>query len=553
MPFFIAGLRIVAPVLLYFLLFCFSGILPGRALVLAAMPWMMLLPVAGLEILRPRRSPLRWVLYGIWYVTWFIGALAEVFLQYRYHLVPQSRQVLQSLANAPAGEMREYVEVWRLPIALALLASAAAALLFIVNARRLPVRFGGDRAQAHRGWLVAAIAMIILPLAAHANVVIQRGDPLAFWPSVAAEGQQMQSEQANLAASRKRADARVRDWQPVYTGPARNTFVLVLGESSNRWDWSLYGYRRKTNPQLEAMRDHLLVFQDVVSSWGSTVIELTRMLTPADHGDDEKWKGQPSVLGLAKGAGFKLFWLSNQSDVYSNEVFGGEADVARQVYAGRLGRHDASFDERLLPELDQALQDPAPLKFIVLHTLGSHEDYGARYPEEFDRFGKVPDAVTAGMASRWWWVRNARNRYDNSILYTDDLVARAVKLVKARLNGEASLLYVSDHGQDVGHLTSSFGHQFSLESGFTVPMIYWKSDPGFPGPGAAALENRPYQTDHLDWTLLSMLSVRTNRDQPHYDILGPDYRPWQRMIAGIAYVPGKSNRPTDGNPDVVGQ
>ncbi len=44
-----------------------------------------------------------------------------------------------------------------------------------------------------------------------------------------------------------------------------NTLVLVIGESTNRQRMSLYGYPRKTTPRLDAIKDELLVFDNIYS------------------------------------------------------------------------------------------------------------------------------------------------------------------------------------------------------------------------------------------------------------------------------------------------
>ena len=71
-------------------------------------------------------------------------------------------------------------------------------------------------------------------------------------------------------------------------------------------------------------------------------------------------------------------------------------------------------------------------------------------------------------------------------------------------------------------------------------MFLWTKDPAMLAR-KSALEKRAYQTDELDWTLLSMMGVSTNRDKPAFDLLGPGYKPWQRIIDGRPYVPGRSH------------
>lgn len=534
----------------YLIVCLMSGLSSERTVQLMLIPFIMALPFAGLCYLLPRRRMLLWNLYAVWSFCWFAEVLAELFLVARYGLVPQSQEVMVALVNAPIDEAREFADTLLWPLLLSLLAGVLVAVYFSGNANAF---FGALRWSEKRSGprAILAVAMVILPLVAHGNSVVERADPITFWHAIASEGREMMREQQTLLESRKAIRTRLAFWQPVYRGHGKKTLVMMIGESSNRWDWSLYGYSRATTPRLDALRRQLLVFKDVVSSCGNTICELNRALTPADHDDDDKWQREPSVIGLAKAAGYRIFWITNQSATAINAAYGHEADQFRLVYVGRASRHDRSLDERVLPELDKALADPSPLKLIVLHTLGSHQNYAERYPREFDRFGRQEDRVSRGMASRWWWVRKARAHYDNSILYTDDLIARVLTRLKGGTE-EKGFLYFSDHAQDVGHLTGGYGHQFQLESGFTVPLIYWSNRPGFPDERERSLESRPYQTDQLDWTILGLLSVQTRLDRPEFDLFGNAYKPWQRVIAARDYHPGISHRPKE-QPEAVGQ
>lgn len=521
-----------------------AGVGPERVMPLALMPLLIGLPFPALSLGPWRLAPWLTGLYGLWGLSWSVGAGVEFYLASRYQLLPQSREVIEALIHAPENEVREMAASLVVPLAAGGLAAFGMALWLAASLARmtaLAARLRLPRVYA----LPARALMLVLPLALHGNIVVERADPIAFWPSILREGLALKREEAALDEWRHAANAHVGAWQPVYVGPKVKTVVLVIGESSNRWDWSLYGYPRKTTPGLDALRPELVVFRDAISSYGNTIVELTRALTPAHVGDDEAWRTAPGVPALAKAAGYKLFWLTNQSTAYTNILFGGEADVFQLVYRGRVGRHDRSLDGQLLPPFEAALADPAPRKLIVLHCLGSHEDYALRYPPEFDVFGHRPDAVSDSLSARWWWVRQARDAYDNSILYTDHLLVSAINSLK-RVKGDATLFYFSDHGQDVGHLTASHGHQFWLESGFTVPMILWRNRPGFPDAYERGLESRPYQTDELDWTLLSLLGISTLHDQPQHDLLGPAFVPWQRTIKGKAYVPGLSHRVPEG-------
>ncbi|MBL0371935.1 sulfatase-like hydrolase/transferase [Rhizobium sp. KVB221] len=500
----------------------------------------MAMPAWGLSIVASRYARYGYALYFVWALIWVVDFAAVSFTIARYGLALESPVVVEAVSNANINETTEYLgETLPLLIPMMFLVPAIAYLFM-----RLMRGFGRQLEKLSMPrWtaIVVGLTLIILPLAYHSNNVVARADPVTRWAKFYKDLRAQEAARVELVAARGEAVKKVDSWEPRYAGPQEKTVVFVIGESSNKSDWSLFGYERKTTPLLEAMRDRLVLFPDTVSSFGSTIVEVTRLLTGASHSIGGKWKTEPDVILLAKAAGYKVFWLSNQNDFYLNTVFGKEADYFKLVNHGLGQRSDTSIDENLLPEVDKALGDPAKLKFIIIHSIGSHQHYSLRYPPAFAKFDNVDDAVSKAMAEKWGKLRDARNTYDNTILYTDFFLSSVIGQLDKVSNPNAEMLYVSDHAQDVGHFTSMWGHQFKFESGFTVPMFLWTKSDAALLANKQALENRPYQTDELDWTLLSMLGVKTRYDMPQFNLLGPNFKPWERIIDKRPYIPGRSH------------
>lgn len=528
------------------------GVLRALTLLLAS-----LLSARGLVQVWPQRQRLVLVILGLWLALWTLHLGVRGFLDHRYGMQPNSVLVVQAVLNTTIAEAREYVtQAWVILVGVI----TATGLVFIAMyrlARRTIIKPASAKQEraglplttipAFQRYGALGLGVVVLS-AFHLSSPNRRENPVVYWSAGYKEMRAWNAKVTGLLANRAAQETRLSTWAPRYGGALPNrTVILVLGESVNRWNWSLYGYPRKTTPQLDALRQELIVFRDVISSAGNTIPEIERKLTIATHDDDTRWRSEPTVLMLARAAGYKVFWLSNQADRYINAVFARDAHVFKSLNVGGH-RGDKTLDGGLVPLLDDALQDPAEKKLIIVHMLGAHPHYELRYPPEFAQFNGRRDSVRARLEreGRFFWVRLNRDLYDNAMLYQDDLLARMVKVARDRGQGpgpgaalgtDTSLLFVSDHAQEVGHLANTAGHTFKLESGFTVPLIVWSNRTLASTEAARQLEARPYQTDKLDWTLLPLLGIKTTLDRPEFDLLGRDFQPFPRVIDGQPYVP----------------
>jgi len=86
------------------------------------------------------------------------------------------------------------------------------------------------------------------------------------------------------------------------------------------------------------------------------------------------------------------------------------------------------------------------------------------------------------------------------------------------------VLYVSDHGQEVGHYRNFAGHSSTDPSGYQVPFLFWTNQAQqVPASNDSSLEQREYRADYLDHTLLGVLDIRTGFYQPEHDILSGQF------------------------------
>ncbi|MGK5047390.1 phosphoethanolamine transferase [Janthinobacterium sp. GB4P2] len=475
--------------------------------------------------------------------VFYLDAAIKGFLRGYFGMRPNPNAVLQAMFATDQAETGEFF----LHNSIALAQSAVWFVLVTVAlllADRQLLRWQAARGSAVPGLLQKGFAatMAVFLVLLHVNTTMRRENPALFWPlryqQYKAQLEAMKSMQHALTA----AMAAPRDWHVRYAGEDARTVILVIGESTNRASMSLYGYARATTPRLDAMRSRLLVFNDVISPASSTVESMMTMLTPADIGNPDAWMAKPNLLMLAEAAGYKTFWVSNQTrnDGWIG-LLAGEADESDFINYG-TGRGENNFDGKLFQPFARALADSAPKKLIVVHLLGAHPSYDMRYPSRFAHFDQAQDAVSAQMASqgRSSWVRSRRDEYDNAIRYGDYVLGNLIGMADQGKAGRAvSLLFVSDHGQEVGYSRNHAGHSASDKSGYEIPMLIWNKQQAPQSTAArAALENRPYQTDKLDATVLGLLKIETRYYAAHDDILSGAFQPVQRFMNGLQYQRG---------------
>ncbi len=267
-------------------------------------------------------------------------------------------------------------------------------------------------------------------------------------------------------------------------------------------------------------------------------MSLTRALSYGDQ-TNQAWLNSGNILATAKALGYEVIWISNQPLLGKWDTpVGFLAKQADQViginYSGISAGH---YDEDLLPCVDQALSKPEAKKLVILHLMGSHGNFNRRYPPQFARFGE--DEVTEFLQHQGYSHRviENRNAYDNSIRYTDFILAQVLKKLKA-LKGEKFMLYFSDHGQDVGHFAKNrSGHSATL-AGFTIPMVLWpKASVLEKFPAVVHNQNKLVALDRVDLIITSLLGADVVTHKPHNPLLPGYMRSQVTLVNGKVITP----------------
>ncbi|NLM16171.1 MAG: phosphoethanolamine transferase [Candidatus Riflebacteria bacterium] len=330
--------------------------------------------------------------------------------------------------------------------------------------------------------------------------------------------------------------------------------ILVVGESASTDYMSIYGYEMDTTPVCAnwEKNGNLAVFHDVISS--NTLTKYTVPTLISFIGGDKTSGLSDStannIFDIFSQCGYKTFWLSNQDrdttdTLYMNFTSDFLADHSK-YYAGsrfaaysskKFSAKDGVLVEDFIKKVERE-KEASGKKLYLLHLLGSHAAYNLRYPAEFERW-TASDLADEPLKED---MKQRVAEYLNSIYYTDYLLGQMME----KLNYEESIiLYVSDHGEELGQNGQYRGHILLpavSQAMFRIPFLIWMSDKFIENNPEkslqimeAAEESKPWMSDSLPHLLLDIANIETTQYKPEMSVINPAFVVKERKILGINY------------------
>lgn len=217
----------------------------------------------------------------------------------------------------------------------------------------------------------------------------------------------------------------------------REIYIYIIGEAARAANWSLYGYNRDTNPILSKRNDIVLLHNTLTQS-NTTHKSVPLLLTSVGAHNHSEIYNRTGIASIFGDTGFKTYFISNQTQQGALvDLLADQAD--ERVYIGA-----PRYDIQLLNMMKRIIESEKEGDlFFILHCYGSHYAYNLRYPQEFSHF-KPDNDIFIDIANKEQFV----NSYDNSIRYTDMVLNEIIEYIDS-LNVYSTLLYCSDHGEDV--------------------------------------------------------------------------------------------------------
>jgi glucan phosphoethanolaminetransferase (alkaline phosphatase superfamily) len=470
----------------------------------------------------------------------------ECFYIYRYKW-PSTVETLGTVFATYPGETIGYFGWLLLPLILALLATASLALTAAFTSYRVDLHWSGRL----REWL--CISAVIMPailfgvgmlvgkgedshlangkrVAALLWAPVPSGYPFGLIPRLweyTSDWNNMRANADKLASFRFHATEPEKPRQ-------REIYVLVIGESSRRDHWQLFGYDRPTNPELMQI-GNLVKIPHMLASWPQTLLEVPLIITRKPITDmDDTWT-EASIVRVMQEAGFDTWWISNQYAVgkYDSPVSTYAQEAHHQIFLDHSSlTSGGNYDAVLLQPLRMALNNSRASNklFIVLHMMGSHIPYDLRYPADYRKFTPT---MAEGKTQT-----TATNSYDNSVLYTDHILAQIIETLK-KSDSISALWFESDHGEALPTAQCSLiGHGYGTRFEFMIPAFFWYSNSyaaEFPERLAQfqAHANEKVLSANSFESLVDMAGIDFPTHDPTWSLFSPQWRPRPRVVNTI--------------------
>ena len=279
----------------------------------------------------------------------------------------------------------------------------------------------------------------------------------------------------------------------------KSVFVLVIGESARGENFSLNGYMKETNPLLSKIDNVYSYKAESCATYTTAGVKCI-----LEHKNTGKlFEILPNYL------------FRNDVEVIWRTTNWGEPTVVVENYLRKSDlkkfcNGDAcDYDEVLLSGLrEQVLASEKNKILVVLHASTSHgPTYYKKYPKQFEKFNPVCKSVELAKCTQ----EELINAYDNTIVYTDYILATLIDELKQLEGYNSSMIYISDHGESLGEnnlylhgIPASIAPKEQLD----IPFIVWSSD------GSKELKSNEVLSQHnIFHSVLDFLRI----ESPIYD------------------------------------
>lgn len=293
----------------------------------------------------------------------------------------------------------------------------------------------------------------------------------------------------------------------------KHIFILVIGGCQDKSHFSVYGYNRNTMPQLNELKDKLLLFNNVFIPESPQNILLSQMITLGYN--EAHNKDAVNIIDVFKNAGFRTYWLSNHNIYDNDSIYSSAVGLSADEYVftnNKLYIANSRMivnDEALIPYYEKIMSEEYSRKFIVFNLDNSCDMEMKNTSDEYDYFySKYADADEGKI-----------NDYDNTVVQTDYVLNRIIEGLEIS-NSESYMLYTT--------ISPSLVEEDERLKN-NIPFILWLSEEykkSYPETVEAGKENldKVYKVDALINSLLDLSQIKYINQDENKSIFSKSYK-----------------------------
>ncbi len=304
--------------------------------------------------------------------------------------------------------------------------------------------------------------------------------------------------------------------------------VMILGETARSDHFSINGYKtNETTPQLKHL--DVLNFPNVFSCGTATATSVPCIFSNLGQANfnSDMADARGNLLDVVNSAGYQVTWIDNNTGCQG--VCDRIQQIDLSIYKNsKFCNGSTCYDEILLEALKSVVEsEKNENQFVVLHMLGSHgPSYHLRVPETFKKF--QPSCQTSDLSQ---CAKNEIiNSYDNTILYTDHLIAKTIEYLKTLQDQrDTAMVYVSDHGESLGEngvYLHSLPYFIAPREQKEIPLLFWLSPDLRNSRHASSnferLKTCTFNHDYIFSTVLGLLSISTREYNKTLDLFSAE-------------------------------
>lgn len=244
--------------------------------------------------------------------------------------------------------------------------------------------------------------------------------------------------------------------------------IMLIGESMNYQNMSLYGYQRQTTPNLDKLKNNNnFIYRKALSSSVSTSSSLPFLLNVIREAGNLKLlrSKNTNLFNLAKQNNYSTYLFTAQESKILNDLGVNYCDLTIAKDNDPLLFNNMG-DEGLFTYFHKVLNKKENKQFIVMFQRNLHSPYELNYENHKDKFEKYN--INANTRQE-----KMTNRYDNSMLYQDYIINKLIQDINNIKDKSILLIITGDHGQMLGE-DNLYGHNILDNRVAQVPfMVYY--------------------------------------------------------------------------------